>query len=419
MRILIISAVAPPEPLVTGLINWDIGNYMSQKGHEVWLVSSYPSRPVGSTYIEQNAERVTKISENFRHVRVRSFTCPEYKLLGRFYESFDFGLKSIKYVNRNFRNYDLIYVSSWAFLGQLMILLLRRNRKAPLVMNIQDLYPESFFIKLRSKALIRLLKPLYSIDRFIARRSEYLTVVSKTLKEVYLNSRKIPGNKVFVLYNWQDEAEFTKPAAPKSDVIVRRGIPDVAGKFIFMYLGNIGPVADVQTVIEAFSSLKNQDSILIIAGTGTCRQECIQLAENKGLTSIRFLNVERGLSAVAEIQNIADVLLLPVVSGGANSSVPSKLIAYMFSAKPIITSANSISETAEAVQKAKCGWVTASHTPDEWLATMKEAYITEREDMRKMGQAGFNYALQNYSKKNGLLRAEELFERVAKDGNVT
>jgi len=113
----------------------------------------------------------------------------------RTYESLDFGIRSIRFVNRKIKNHDLIYASPWAFLGQLMIILLRTNRKAPLIMNVQDLYPESLFTKIRPKAICTFIKPLCLIDKYIAKHSTHLTVVSESLKQVYVKERKIDGTK--------------------------------------------------------------------------------------------------------------------------------------------------------------------------------------------------------------------------------
>ena len=136
MKILIISAAAPPEPICAGRVHWDIADHMANDSNEVWLISPHPSRPLTVKYERCKNNRVTKVKDNFYHVNVNSFTYPKYNLFYRIYESFSFGLKSIRYVNRAIKEYDLMYVSSWPFIGQLMIIMLRKNKKAPLIMNV-------------------------------------------------------------------------------------------------------------------------------------------------------------------------------------------------------------------------------------------------------------------------------------------
>jgi glycosyltransferase involved in cell wall biosynthesis len=412
MKIIIISAAAPPEPIVAGRVHWDIGKFLAGENNEVWLVSPYPSRPLGTDYPAHKTDRITLTAKDFYHVNVASFTCPQYSLVKRLYESLDFGIKSIRYVNRKIPRYDLIYVSSWAFIGQLLIVIMKQNKKAPLIMNVQDLYPESFFTKINSRILINLLKPLYLIDRFIADNSSHITVVSETLKNVYTTIRKTPEAKLTVLPNWQDESEFVKPVIKKQEVIAKHNLQAINGKFIYMYLGNIGPVAGVETIIKAFRELGTDDTALVIAGSGTYKQRCVELAEKLNVANIHFREVPAGLKPVVELQSISDVLLLPILPDAANSSIPSKLIAYMFSGKPIISSAGPLSETASAINKSDCGWVTKSHDMLEWTSVMREAYSTSKGRLNTMGRSGFDYAIQNYSKKEGLIRVRDLFYKL-------
>lgn len=415
MKIIIISAAAPPEPIVAGRVHWDMAEYLSKNGNETWLISPFPSRPLGTNYPGNKGNKVTKVTNGFYHVNVNSFTYPKYNLFLRIFESLSFGLKSVKYLNRNIRTYDIVYVSSWPFFGQLLILLLKKNKKAPLIMNVQDLYPESFFTKVNSSVINKIFKPLLNVDRFIARRSNHITVVSKTLKKVYLQERKIDESKISVLYNWQDESEFLKPLPEKQVVLSKYGINGLRGKFVFMFLGNIGPVAGVEIIIKAFSQFNNAGCILVIAGSGSQKEKCIALSQELSADNIHFTVVPNGLAPVVELQSISDILLLPIDPEAAHSSIPSKLIAYMFSGKPVISSAHIKSETAIAVNESGCGWITGSNEFAEWVKYMDIASKANPESLRLMGKSGFDYAIRNYSKREGLSKTEHLFTSVIKN----
>lgn len=409
MKIIIISASAPPEPIVAGRVNWDIATHMADENNEVWLISPHPSRPIGIKYPKPISNKLTKVRDNFYHVYVNSFTYPKYNLFFRIYESMDFGIKSIKYVNKEIKECDLIYVSPWAFIGQLIIIILRKDSRIPLIMNVQDLYPESFFTKINSKVVNVLFKSLFRIDKYIANRSTHLTVVSESLKQVYLKIRKINESKITVIHNWQDESEFVKDIIPKEQILKKYNIKSLSGKFIYMYLGNIGPVAGVETIINAFAGLNIKNSVLIIAGSGSYKERCRSLTEKLEISNTFFLDVPPGLKSVVELQSISDILLLPILPEAANSSIPSKLIAYMFSSKPIITSANKFSETASAIKESDCGWITKSNDISFWADLMKLAYETDNEVLKAKGRSGFEYAIKNYSKKEGLNNVSKLF----------
>ncbi len=412
MKIVIISACAPPEPNVAGRVSWEIAQHLASMQNEVWLLSPFPSRPLGVKYEKQKKNKTTKISDRFFHVNINSFTYPKYNLISRTYESFHFGLKSIRFVNKRIKEYDLMYALPWPFVGQFILIVFRKNKKIPLVMNIQDLYPESFFAKLNSKCVKLLLKPLLQVDKYIANKSTHLTLVSNSIKQAYIDERKTSESKLSVIHNWQDESEFMCINIPEETIYEKYNIPSSKGKFNYMYLGNIGPVAGIDTIIRAYSQLNRNNSELIIAGGGSFKQRCILLTEELEIPNIHFVEVPLGLKAVVELQSIANVLLLPILPEAANSSIPSKLIAYMFSRKPIITSANSNSETGKAVKESRCGWITKSHTDIEWANTLKIAYNTDKRVLDSKGKSGFEYALLNYSKTEGLIQIKSLFDRL-------
>jgi glycosyltransferase involved in cell wall biosynthesis len=179
-----------------------------------------------------------------------------------------------------------------------------------------------------------------------------------------------------------------------------------------MYLGNIGPVAGLEKVIEEFGLLDESKYVLIIAGSGSYKEVCISLVEKLNLNNVLFTSVPPGLKTVVELQSVADVLLLPINPSAAGSSVPSKLIAYMFSSKPVISSAEAGSDTGKVIVESKCGWVVDGKQP--WHVVMENVASLSLEERQKIGKNGFDYAIGRFSKKTGLEKVKRLIERIGK-----
>jgi glycosyltransferase involved in cell wall biosynthesis len=414
MKIVIVSCVAPPETVVAGRVNYDICEYLSSKGNNITLITPFPSRPLGK--FERNdspKEELIEVDENFVLVRINSFQSPQFKFLMRLFESFSFGYKSAKYINKNISSVDLIYATPWPFIGQLMFVLSRKDKSTPLVMNVQDLYPESFFTKYNSSLLKFLLKPFVFIDKYIAAKSTHLSVVSDSMKNDYIDSRGVDANKITVVENWQDEEEFLKLNLNKTQIISKYNLEGVTGKFIFMYLGNIGPVACLENVISDYAKIKELNSCMIIAGSGTLKNSCMKLVNSLSLSNVYFLDIPTGLNSVVELQSIADVLLLPIHPDASSSSIPSKLIAYMFSSKPVLTSAKKDSTTALAITDNNCGFLV--YEDNTWVDMMSKMMIMDPKELHEMGQNSFKYGINRYSKKNGLLKIEKLFNQFTKE----
>jgi glycosyltransferase involved in cell wall biosynthesis len=411
MNIVVVSCVAPPEPVVSGRVNFDICEYLSQKGHFVTLITPYPSRPIGKFNINnKSCEESFTINEKFIHVKINSYQSPQLSLWRRVYESFSFGYKSIKYINENIGCADIIYATPWPFIGQLTFVLLKKDKKIPVVMNVQDLYPESFFTKYKSRIPASFLKPFYLIDTLIAVKSTHLTVVSDTMKLVYVNNRRINTDKVTVIENWQDEDIFIKRKTGKLEILNNYCLSNISEKFIFLYLGNIGPIAGLEGVIRDFARIDGTESCLVIAGTGTSKGSCIALTNLLGLHHVYFVDISTGMESVVDLQSIADVLLLPIHPEASASSIPSKLIAYMFSGKPILSSAKADSTTGLAIMENKCGFLINNN--ESWADRMAEISRLNPIDLKQIGKNASEFGLSNYSKRKGLEKVERLFVRI-------
>jgi glycosyltransferase involved in cell wall biosynthesis len=411
MKIVVVSCVSPPETVVAGRANYDICTHMSSKGHNVTLITPFPSRPLGKFMIN-NKEKVLEelVNENFRHVRIKSYKSPEYGLIKRVYESFDFGLKSMRYINNKIDKCDLIYATPWPFIGQFMFLKVRKNKAIPVIMNVQDLYPESFLSKYNSLWTRIIRKGLTRIDRYIASESNHLTVVSESMKKIYIDSRDVVASHITVIENWQDEEMFINTIVRKNEVLKKYSLDEVEGKFIFMYLGNIGPVAGLEIVLQEYGKLVNSNSCIIIAGSGTAKQRCMEIVESDSIENVLFLEIPTGLESVVELQGISDVLLLPIHPEASASSIPSKLIAYMFSSKPILSSAKASSTTAKAISESKSGLLVDGLNP--WSMQMSKYLNMDKKLLTQMGQNSFEYGISSYSKKIGLTKVEDLFNNV-------
>jgi glycosyltransferase involved in cell wall biosynthesis len=393
-NILIITAVFPPEPVVSAGISYDIAAYLTKR-NSVTVISPKPSRPYGFLFPQQ------QVAFNFTHIISNSYVHAQSGFIGRFRESYSFGKYGYNYIVKNRKKIDLIYANTWPLMGQYFVVKAGKKCNIPVCLHVQDIYPESLSKKLPyiSGIVNRILLPL---DRYVLKNSSAIAVISKKMKNYLAKSRKINIDKFHVIPNWQDETLFitTHVKATKNE----------DGSFIFMYLGNVGPVAGIELLIKAFAKANIKGARLIIAGDGSVKQALIKESKNFTGSLIDFLPVPVG--KVSELQSIADVLLLPIKKGNASTSIPSKLSGYMYSAKPIIACVPNDSDTARVINEAECGYVVELENEDLLVNTMKKIYRLNKSDLMRMGNNGRNYALQHLSKNANLPKMISLIENL-------
>lgn len=391
---LLISAVFPPEPVVSAMLSHDIANALLER-NKVTVISPKPSRPFGFDFSQES------LQFKFKHVYLDSFICASSSILGRFKESYSFGRHAYKYIVKNQNDINIIYANTWPLIGQYFAIRAAMKFNIPIIIHVQDIYPESLTSKIPFLGnIINIF--LLPIDKYVLRKSTKIIAISKKMKKYLSHSRKVQSSKISVVENWQDENLFLKYNSTQANNVTNKS------PFTFMYLGNIGPVAGITLLIDSFAKAKLENSRLIIAGSGSMKENLIKYAKDYDKCCIEFWSVADG--KVPEIQSKANILILPIKKGSASNSIPSKLPAYMFSKKPVIASVDYDSDTAEAVRNSGCGWVITPESVNELSNLMQKVVSEEQNELKVKGNNGFNYAKKHYSKVTNLSILKSIIE---------
>jgi glycosyltransferase involved in cell wall biosynthesis len=386
-RIALITCVFPPEPVVSSEISYSLVEEIS-KNHKVKLLCPPPSRPNGFSFEKENVVSFTCCSNVELH-RANSFVFSKSGFFGRLIESISFGISSYIFIMREKSSIDIVYMNTWPLFGQLGVALVCRNFGLKYIVHVQDIYPESLANKLPKFLAIMILNLLMPIEKYVMRNAFKIVVVSDYMRARIITRGKVDEEKISVVHNWQDEDNFKKWNDVKVD----------NERLTFMYLGNIGPVANIPFVIQTFHEA-NLDAILIVAGSGSMRKDCQDLVNSLGISTVYFLDVASG--EVPRTQSKADILILSTISNGARSSIPSKLPAYMFSKKPIFALVDDNTDTYNAIMESKCGWVVSPKDKFQIIDKFKEVANKSKSEFTAKGLNGYCYAKEHFSKTEGL-----------------
>lgn len=395
--VLLISSVFPPEPVVSAVVGSDLAVALSEN-FQVTVITPRPTRPMGFSFKEEPYENT-----KFEHLILDSYTCPESHVLGRGIESYSFGKHAAKYIKKNRSRIKCIFIHAWPLFAQYLIVKAAKRYKIQYVIHVVDIYPEALLGRLPAirSVVYRLLLP---IDEYVLRNAFKVITISFRMKKRLVDTRGLEENKVAVIHNWQDEEKFiahtrTQMAELRSPV------------FTFMFLGNLSKTASIVGLISAFRACSIENARLVIAGNGSEREKLVSLTGDLNGKIIEFWNAP--LMEVPAIQDKADVLLLSLKKDAAKLAMPSKIPAYMLSGKPIIACVDGDSDTANAIKQSNCGWVVKPENIEELSQSMKAVASIPHEELFNYGQNGFNYAMENFSKKKNLRMMVSIIEEMA------
>ena len=399
-RILIITGVFYPEPIVSAGLMKDLATELS-KDYQVTVIRPKPSRPMGFEIPEYSYSQFS-----FEVIETDSYVHPASSLIGRGKESLSLGKWCKKYIEQHHNDICFIYNSPWHMFGRNIVAKVALKYGIPYITPVQDIYPESLSSKFPNIPFLKkfINTILLPSDKYLLCHAARIHTISEKMVD-YLSKTRCIGKSHFVaIRNWQDERDFVEYAKKHSND------KKEDSTFTFMYMGNIGPLAGIEVLFDALREAQLSNVRLVVAGSGSAKQSLMEKAKSYQECLIEFWDVPAG--KVPETQSKADVMCLPVKKGYAMSSIPSKLPAYMFSKKPVLASVDAESDTALCIRENHAGWVALPEDAKSVAKAMKEAYSLSSEELNKIGENGFEFAIETLSRKNLKKLADACLEAI-------
>ena len=394
-RILIISAVFPPEQVTSALMNYDMARKLSKK-YQVTVLRPYPTRPLGMKFDYQGMA-----DEPFETILIDSYTHPQSSLIGRFKESIDFGRRCKEYIEAHHEEIAFIYNNPWQLFGVNIVARTANRYKIPYTIAIQDIYPECLFTNKHYPSIVTslamaLLKP---IDKYYQKHAAFIRTISDEMADYLSSTRKLPRDRYLVVNNWQNDEDFEDLKASAENEKLR-----------FVYTGSINLHANVDLIIKAFAKADIPNSELVIYGGGNQKDVCMKMVEEMGLKNVSFGFVKR--TEIPQVQADASALVLALPTGNGNLCLPSKMTSYMLSGKPVIASVDQVSATTRYIHEADCGLSVKPDDIDALADGFRKIAALSSEQRQRMGSNSRTFAEVHLTRAINLKMVCDRIERI-------
>jgi colanic acid biosynthesis glycosyl transferase WcaI len=406
MKTLVVSCVYPPEPVTSALTSESLAHMLSEKGHEVTVLAPFPNRPQGSIYpsYARRPWAMERTTGGVKIIRCFATLSKRSSIFSRFAENVSFGITSglaILFARRP----DIIYSNTWPLFAAGILVFVARLRRIPIVMSVQDLYPESLVSQERMGRNSMAVRFMTRADRAIASRAAALLTPAKSFAQVYRDSKRIPGNRIHWMPNWIDPS-LLRCATTQQECRGDLGIPP--DSFLYVYSGNIGTAAGLERFISAIASRAADREIFLIAGSGSNHAACEEAARKCPVGKVLF-HTRYPQAETSKVLKAADVLFLPTYGDQALASLPSKLIWYMLAARPILALASPESELDRIIQTAECGWVVSQI--GELNSALDAVSATPKKELERRGEMGRRFAQEHFTEATCLPRLNAILHQ--------
>lgn len=401
MKILLHTQWFDPEPTFKGLL---FAKLLRNAGHEVEVLTGFPNYPGGNIY---NGYKIslyqTEVIDGVLVHRVPLYPSHDNSAKKRVLNYISFAASSLVLGLLKTRKIDVIYSYHPPLTASLSAVFLGLFKRVPVVIDIQDLWPDT----LAATGMLKNPKVLSIIGKFCNltyRLATKVVVLSPGFKK-RLIFRGVPEDKVEVIYNWCDEQAITNfsPCEFK--------LPD-NGKLNLLFAGNLGYAQGLPAIVKAADILKSNNIPvnIVFLGDGVSKQDAINMSKELELDNLFFLP-RVPMNQVGALLSAADILLVHLNGDDLfKITIPSRTQSNLAIGKPIIMGVEG--DAAELVKESGAGIVCKPNCPEllaEAITSMANKSANER---AAMGQAGQKFYFEKLSVEKGVNHFIDIFKAI-------
>jgi len=403
MKVLVVTQYFWPENF---RIN-DVAEGLVAAGHDVTICTGIPNYPKGEFFAgygwftnlrqEKNGYRIIRIPLLSRG------SAGQIRLVVN-YLSFAFFaciLAPIKL--RGDFDVVLCYQLSPVTVG-LPAIVMKLFKKAPLLLWVQDLWPESLSATgaIKSRMALSIVAKLV---RFIYSYCDLILVQSQAFLSP-VEAMCVPSYKIVYMPNTAEA--FYQPLVLRADAQEKKLMPE---GFIVMFAGNIGAAQDFESIIDAACLLREETDIkFVVLGDGRALQRAEAKVEELGLDGKVVFLGRYPTEMMPAFLAAADVMLVALRNDPAFSyTIPSKVQSYLACARPIIAALGG--EGARIVEESGAGFAVPPGVPAALAVAIKKVRKYLRPLREEMGSNGRKYFETNFSRERLIEKLTEQFIR--------
>ncbi len=377
-----------PEDSAIGLYTTQLVDFLTEKGHEIKVVTGFPNYPFWKIFpdYQKHPRYFTETVNNVEIFRYKQFIPEKVTFFGRILMmlSLTFGI----FVNSfKIKKSDItICIVPYTFL-LLPAAIFSWRKKAKLLVHVQDFEFDLAFESgiAKNNLLFKLIKqPVFFFEKFLLKKAHAISTISNNMMEV---GYKKTGKQIHYFPNWISESNIDSEKFQHHDFIDKT-------KFSLLYSGNIGEKQNWDCLINLAKKIQHLDNIeIVVVGNGAYIQTLTEQIQE-----FSFIKIYDPVP-YSDLNNLlcsADLHFLFQKTEVLDTVMPSKLLGMMASEKPSIVTGNINSEVKTIFDKSNCGVYLATNDADKVYYEIIK--LKQNEALRhEMGNSAKQYVLQHFS----------------------
>lgn len=395
MKVLVVSQYFYPENF---RIN-DLVLELKKRNHEVTVLTGKPNYPQGEYYsgysFKGNDNEIWNDVEIIR-VPLRARKTGAFNLMRNYLSFVWHANKKAKKINKDF---DIIYVFEVSPITvALPAIKLKKILNIPVIMNVQDLWPENIVAvtRINNAFIISIVDKLVN---YIYKHCDLLLCASPSFVE-RITKRGIDQSKV----KYWPQYSIVSKSNLDSNIFNN-------GKFNITFTGNIGEAQGIDIAIQAADKLRNENIHWNFIGNGRSKEKMELLVKKLNLEScISFYGFieENKIPQYLESSDAALLILKP--DPIFEMTIPAKLQTYLSCGIPILGCVSG--EGKKIIEDAHCGVISQEISVEALVKATKELINLDQKEIDNYKLNAYQYSLNNFNKKTLLNELENYMEEL-------
>jgi glycosyltransferase involved in cell wall biosynthesis len=371
----------------------ELSRHWSEAGHRVTVVSGTLNYVTGETPPEYRGRWMVETHDGpVRVLRCHVPSTYQASYAGRMWAFFAFTLSAGTAALR-IAEADVVIGTSPPLPIILPAWLLARRRRAGLVFEIRDLWPESAITTGVLRKGSALTRALFALERWGCRVADKVNVLTPAFREDLIRRGLASEDKIVFVPNGADTDVFT-PGPRMNEVRRKYGWGD---RFVVMYAGAHGRANAVGQLLDAAERLRDRPDILIVTvGDGLERARLDAEARVRGLTNVMLCGPQPKDEMPAFVR-ACDVGAAVLQNNPTFRTVyPNKVFDYMACERPTLLAIDGVARQL-VCDEARAGVFATPEDPEAIAAAIRQL-ADDPDGGAAMGQRGRAWVLANASR---------------------
>ncbi|MCK5843420.1 MAG: glycosyltransferase family 4 protein [Victivallales bacterium] len=393
MRITILTQYYPPEHGAPQNRLHDLAKRLVACGDEVFVMTAMPNYPRGEVFREYRGKFVSSEEiDGVKVVRSWIFASKSKGTVAQLAVYFSFVFSSLIVGLFKLRKSDFLVVESPPLFLGFSAILLKFAKRAKLVTNVSDLWPESA-VQLGMIGPGVALSALEWFERTLYKSSVLVTCQTEGIVDGVKKS--FPTANTLLFPNGVDTDMFS---IRERSAILADELSVGENKFVVGYGGNHGRSQALSQLLKAADILRESrpDILFLLCGDGPEKTELIIEAEKMNLDNVRFIE-SQPREKMADIQSLWDIALVPLkdipLFEGAR---PSKMFELMAGGIPFIFCGKG--EGADIAVESGCAVAVPPENPAKFADAILELANLAPKRRSKMGERGRAFVERSFNR---------------------